>query len=501
MDTKANGPEQGADPDRAVDWEVQRAQQLPDQSSKPQGRYQGTTRKRGGARVDILRSPVPSARHERIANLDEAMTERSPPPRRAKSEKLRETQEMVAKFKPRMNVWENKIEVCRDGGWKAYDDAEACEIRLHCWRLDSQCSASEIDDLVRSEARRHAHHPLKDYIDGLKWDGLSRIDAWLTAYTGALDTPLTRAFARIVLIAAIRRVLKPGTKFDEALVLEGPQGCGKSTAIRILAGEYFTDSVSFGADDKVLMEQLRGKWLAEISELSGLKRGQIEQVKATQSRRVLRARPAYGRNAEEMPAHYIFVGTTNSPEYLRDNTGNRRFWPVNVQRLDLDALARDRDQLWAEAAAREAAGESIELPQELWTHAAQEQQARMEIEPWLEALESRFQDRKGRVLLSSVWGLLGMLTPKDQDSRTRSRLGAVMTRLGFEKKRETTGQRRWYFTNDPADSGRWLVGSDARPSQPCSDERSDVKKRGGSVRSGSRLSTSQHNHKKRMEST
>jgi hypothetical protein len=147
-----------------------------------------------------------------------------------------------------------------------------------------------------------------------------------------------------------------------------PQGLDKSSALAVLAGngEWFTDSLPLGADDKKVIETLKGRWIVEAAELQGLRKGDVEHLKAFLSRRIDRGRPAYGRLPIEAPRQCVIIGTTNSERYLRDSTGNRRFWPVRVARFDLDALRRDHDQIWAEAAAIEAKGESIRLDPRLY---------------------------------------------------------------------------------------------------------------------------------------
>jgi predicted P-loop ATPase len=192
------------------------------------------------------------------------------------------------------------------------------------------------------------------------------------------------------LIAAVRRVRKPGVRFDEMLVLEQPQqGSEKSTALSVLAVEddWFCDDLPLNLEGKRVIEQLRGRWIIEAAELSGMKNADIEHLKAMLSRRIDRARMAWGRLPIEAPRQCVIIGTTNKSEYLRDTTGNRRFWPVLIQAFDLKALRRDRDQLWAEAAAREANGESIRLARELWPTAAKEQQQRLADDPYVVVLE------------------------------------------------------------------------------------------------------------------
>jgi len=231
--------------------------------------------------------------------------------------------------------------------------------------------------------------PVLDYLTECKWDGVQRLDLWMTRYLGAPDTEFVRQVGRLTLVAAVRRVRKPGTKFDQIIVLESPEGYGKSEAIEILAGkENFSDQNILTMKEKEQQEALTGIWLYEMAELSGLRRADVEHVKAMASRTTDRARPAYGRFRVDRPRRTILFASTNDDEYLRSETGNRRFWPVKVGRIDKDALRADRDQLWAEATYIEAQGGSIVLPERLWKVAADEQAKRMESDTWLDAINN-----------------------------------------------------------------------------------------------------------------
>ena len=297
-------------------------------------------------------------------------------------------------------------------------------------------NAREAANLLSLE---HAVHPIRDYLRSIEWDGVPRIKNWLTIYLGAEATNLNSAIGRIVLIAAVRRVLQPGTKFDTILVLEGPQGGGKSTAVKILAGEEnFADQDLLTLDSKTQMEAMEGVWVYEISELEGLSRADTNKVKSFVSRAVDQARPAYARFKEKRPRQAIFIGTTNDDKYLRDMTGNRRFWPVKVGKIDLAALARDRDQLWAEAADLAAQDESILLDESLWPAATAEQEARLEDDPWFDPLSNLssahtefiggFERVKSTVLLTQA---LEFPIERQQQFHLK-RLAGLMRKLGWE---------------------------------------------------------------------
>jgi hypothetical protein len=296
--------------------------------------------------------------------------------------------------------------------------------------------AENVRDAVTQLCLEHSFHPIRQMLDGLHWDGVERVDRWLITYFGVEDTPLNRAIGRILLIAAVRRVREPGVKFDTIIVLEGKQGTGKSTALRILAGPgNHSDNELLTLDTKAQMEAMEGVWIYELSEMSGLKKSEVERMKAFASRDVDRARMSYGRFSEARGRQTIFVGTTNEHKYLKDRTGNRRFLPVKTGTIELEALRRDRDQLWAEATKLEAEGESIVLAQELWAVAAAEQEERLEDDPWQEKLSTvrgRAVGDEVRVLTADLLGeVLGIPIERQHNGHAK-RLTALMRELGWE---------------------------------------------------------------------
>ena len=248
-------------------------------------------------------------------------------------------------------------------------------------------SATFTFDALKLRCLDRVFDPVRDYLDSLKWDGEARLDDWLVQYCGAEDTKLNRAIGRKMLIAAVRRVRSPGCKFDYIVVLEGEQGVGKSSLLKLLAGEEnFTDNEIIGLDKREQQEAIQGIWIYEVAELDGLHKSDVTKVKLFASKTVDSARPAYARSRVDRPRRGIFVATTNEVTYLRDTTGNRRFWPVRVGKIDLAQVKEDRNQLWAEACEFEASGEPLVIPEVLWPDAAEQQQARTELDPWEDAI-------------------------------------------------------------------------------------------------------------------
>ena len=288
--------------------------------------------------------------------------------------------------------------------------------------------------VVENEARANPTHPVIDYLAGLQWDGQPRVGDWLVRYCSAEDTEFNRAVGRLWLIAAVRRVRHPGCKFDEMLVLESPQGGFKSTALATLAVEedWFTDDIPLGADTKVIIERLRGHWIVEAAELKGMKKSDVEHLKSFLSRQIDRARMAYGRMITESPRQCVIVGTTNSEHYLRDGTGNRRYWPVRVGEIDMPGLRGDRDQLWAEAAHLESEGESIRLKSRLWADAHGAQEERRVEDPFVGTLRDVLGDRTGKIRSPDIWKILDIKSGQ-QTQEHNARLGDAMRELGWKR--------------------------------------------------------------------
>ena len=243
-----------------------------------------------------------------------------------------------------------------------------------------------IEGVVGMHGRQFAaFHPVRDYLQGVAWDGVERLPTLLAVYFGASARSVAYLgeVGQRFMISAVARIFEPGCQADSAVVLEGAQGTFKSSALRTLAGAaWFSDSLPADLSHKDARDHLRGKWIIELSELAQFKRAEIETVKAFLSRRAEQYRPSYGRHEISFPRQCVFAGSTNESEYLIDTTGNRRFWPVRCGSIDLAALERDRDQLWAEAVVSHRLGERWHLDARAATLASSEAESRLAHDPW-----------------------------------------------------------------------------------------------------------------------
>jgi len=287
-------------------------------------------------------------------------------------------------------------------------------------------------DAAQTVARERSYHPIRDYLNGLTWDGAARVSTWLSAYLGADKNPYHNEIGKRWLVSGIARIYKPAIKADCMLILEGQQGSGKSTALKVLGGEWFTDEIGeLGSKDAAM--SIAGRWIIEFGELEEFKGASLEKLKAFLSRTIDRFRPPYGRSVVDSPRQCIFAGTTNPEEYLHDSTGNRRFWPVKCGSIDVASLMQDRDQLWAEAKAMYLRGEPWWLEtKSLQALATAAQNDRFVVDPWEEQAEIFLQNKRVitvAYLLKRLWKIdLNLATRKDT-----VRVAAILRRLGWER--------------------------------------------------------------------
>ena len=300
---------------------------------------------------------------------------------------------------------------------------------------------------IEAVARESPFHPVRTYLKDLTWDGTSRLESWLSEYLGVDPSPYAAAVGSRWMISAVARVFEPGSKADCCLILEGEQGIRKSTALRILAEPWFTDEIAdLGSKDAAL--QTRGVWVIEIAELDSMSRSEVGRIKAFMSRAIDRFRPPYGKRLITSPRQCVFAGSVNHGTYLRDETGGRRFWPVECKAavIDTDGLAMVRDQLWAEATYLYFDGkpwwlDSVSLNRE----AAEEQAERYEGDPWDELILNWVEGRESvsipEILTNCIEKKTEMWTQMD-----RNRVARCLKANGWKRfyARER-GRREWRF--------------------------------------------------------
>lgn len=299
-----------------------------------------------------------------------------------------------------------------------------------------KATAQIVVPAVRKVAAAQSFDPLVSYLDGLKWDGKRRIDRWLTALCGVEDSTYSREVGRRWLISAVARAYHPGCKADCMLVLEGPQGAFKSTALKVLAGEeWFTDALP-PMNTKDASSFLRGRWIVEVAELEAMRR-EVDAIKAFITRTVESYRPSYGREEVDEPRRCIFAGTTNKDDWLKDETGGRRFWPVKVGTINVDGIARSRNQLWAEAVAAYHAGEPWHLEGEAAEAATKEQAERRAEDPWVADVMSAASG-KSAVACKEILRALGFV-PAEMTKQASDRVAGVLKQHGWRRDGKFTG--------------------------------------------------------------
>lgn len=377
------------------------------------------------------------------------------------------------------NLLAGRQEIIRDGERIFVEDHHLKTLRAEIERkYDFKVAKDEFWDLIEVIARESPYHPVLDCLNALPPDAPpgsppNLTERWLIDYAGVEDTPYVRAVSRLILVAAVRRVRRPGCKFDEMLILESDtQGFYKSTLVKALAMDeaWFTSSLHLSGDERRWMEATEGKWICEAGELSKMSKTESNELKAGLSREVDETRLAYGRLSTRRPRQFVIIGTTNDRKYLVDATGNRRYWPVTVTRpIDIKAFRAIIPQLWAEASRLEQENveddEYIRLDPSLYGAAAVEQEARREKGPIELLLEERLGDLKGRIRVRDTWVFADVeLGDRRRPSNMESKeISTAMTRLGWVQPRRalqfSDGECRAWIRGDEKDCLNEIVVS------------------------------------------
>jgi putative DNA primase/helicase len=330
------------------------------------------------------------------------------------------------------------------------DGPAVTTITRWCHTRSVMVGSQAVAEVIAELADDHRIHPVRDYLNGLTWDGTKRISTWLVDYLGAEGNTYTRAIGCKWLISAVARAMNPGCKADCMLVLEGPQGILKSTAISTLCRDdaWFLEDLRDIHGKDALM-QFGGKWLVEIAELQSFRGAENARLKAFLSTRTDNYRPPYARVGQDFPRSVVFAGSVNEDEYLKDPTGARRFWCFQCGTIDLTGLVAARDQLWAEAVVAYRAKESWWLDDAETIKAAQTHQENRRVEdPW-EGDIADFLDGQTETTISEILTHLevspggGTQGPRAKIARTKAdqmRVADILRGLGWQ--RTQLGERR-----------------------------------------------------------
>lgn len=306
-----------------------------------------------------------------------------------------------------------------------------------------------IREAIYRQCETHRINPVREWVDNLQWDGTCRIEEWMIKGLNVDDSPFVREISKKILIALVARIRRPGCMFDAMIVLEGYQGHGKTSAVKILANgtreapdnpaeNFYGDQPMMDKGPREQLEHLEGKIIVEVPELSGMRRTEVEELKAFCSRQTDQARKAYGHEVEQRGRTCVFFATTNDTQYLRDATGGRRFWPVKCkpyetiakQEAALQWLADNRDQLIAEAAQLDTVGTPLSLSPDHYDAARQEQEKRRAPDPWECMIKSKVEAARGEIEMIAIYEWL-RIDPVNASYNTSERIKNTMRAFGW----------------------------------------------------------------------
>jgi predicted P-loop ATPase len=337
-----------------------------------------------------------------------------------------------------------------DRDWTDNDDVLAAEW-LHQRQIKPSVSA--IPRIIEAVAREASFHPVRDYLHDLEWDQRPRLATFAKVFLRAPEhSQYLASVIRAMFIGSIARVESPGCKVDHVPILEAKQGKLKSTAIEKLYSPWFTDDLAeLGSKDAAM--QLRGVWGIEISELSAMTRSEVEHAKAFITRRVDRYRPSYGRRVIEVPRQCVFTGTTNADGYLRDETGDRRFYPIPCGLIDVDGIQAERDQLWAEALWLYHEGEPWWLAPKMMEQARIEQSERYQGDPWDNPVSVYVEGKDGVSIAEVLSSAIG-LAPDRHTKADANRVAQILRHFGWQRKTPRPQRISRFYAPSVEDGGR-----------------------------------------------
>jgi predicted P-loop ATPase len=319
--------------------------------------------------------------------------------------------------------------------WRDTDDIALTLWIQRCIEGLEKITRQNVSEAVQVVAMANQRDSLQEWLTQLVWDGQPRMHLLLTRGFGSEETPYTVSVSRYSLISFAARGQDPGCQVDTCPILVGDQGVGKSTGIRTLVGPDWYAECHADLMNKDFYLELQGKWGVEISELASFNNSETERIKAVISCRSDRYRPPYGRKALDHPRRCVFVGSTNQYNCLKDETGGRRFWPINCGRVDVDWIQENREQLFAEAVAAYNAGEQWWITDpEINNQARIEQENRRSVDAWEEPIQAYLEGRK-RVNMQEILIKLGIDTHRQGVSEQR-RVGKILKALRWKSKVE-----------------------------------------------------------------
>lgn len=389
---------------------------------------------------------------------------------------FQEDKDLIGLFK--YNRFSNNIEYAKAAEWRSevitgdpITDDDLVFMKYQCAkRFNFEPSTALVLEGLLVYSHQNAYHPVQAYIKNIKWDGVKRLDEWLFHTAGVVKDAYTVCVARKVMIASVGRIFQPGMEFHSMLILEGGQGIGKSSIVKILGGDWYAN-LSFAKIDRDTIDAMQGRWIIEVDELVGFNKADVEKMKSFITSPSDLARLAYGKITKNFKRQSIFIGTTNpvgDNTYFRDESGNRRFWPVVCAAINLTWLKENRDQLFAEAYAAFKDGEKPFLDNNEAIELSKiTQEERLAVDPWAEVLGPFMEQKKGLYVENVTTLELAKRLNIDVAKFSRAeqtRIGNVMKKLGYQSKRVAV---------DGVKMTVYPVGDSSNPKLPAADNLAD----------------------------